>query len=170
MKNTEDIVFNPWLDAFKKDELINALKQRTFIKRGDKIVPLETIIDELGRKKEPDAIEPIFEILLNGVKKNENTREDLISRLHNYLTKQSALFALVSMGSDIILEPMAIKLEASETDVRYAATQVIGELAKFGDKKAFEKLSEIANKENEESVIRGFAKGVRDLIKFQRMK
>ena len=55
MENTNERNFDPWLDAFKKEELIDALNQKTPIKRGDRDIPLSTIMAELGRKKETDA-------------------------------------------------------------------------------------------------------------------
>jgi hypothetical protein len=90
---------------------------------------------EIANRKAIEAIEPIFQILVN---------KDEIE----FVKKMYAIPALVSMGSDMLLNPIMQKLDDPDETVRSRAIDVLGEFAKKGNATAIEALKKVAKEDN----------------------
>lgn len=159
-----------WYSAIPEVELITAVKERAHYYNGDnRHYPLKDAITELGKRKEElknsvEAIEAIFLVYVHGylTSPNSNSTDSIVD---NRVIKQRALDTLSLLDHDIVSKTIKGELNDPEIRIRYAATKVIAELAKLGDEKALHTLNEIAEKESEESMVRGFAKKTVNSIK-----
>ena len=97
----------------------------------------------LAESKKGDAIDPIFQIICRD--KSE------------YIKRMCAGPALISLGSELLLEPMIKKLVSPDKTERLNALDVLG---KLGDAKAINAIKELANKADEDRGIRGKAKEI----------